>query len=210
MLQNGGYLHDIHAPGGAHVTRFSTIGLLMLAMAAAGCGSAGTSEVGAASSESASPAPTLEPTPTPTPKPTPTVEPTPDAAAFADLYQTLSADIAVELCQLSDTINADSGNPAVWQQGITGQGQAWATMADRLREADVPASVESDVDALIVGIAALVASSQAIAAAPADMDVVFPLYESEFVTIQQEQLAPAADAIRTALELPPRPQDPCS
>jgi len=189
------------------VSRISIIGLLLLAMAAAGCGSAATSEVGAASTESASPTPTLEPTPTP--EPTPTLEPTPDPAVFADLYQTLSADIAVELCQLSDMINADSGNPAVWQQGLAGQGQAWATLADRLREADVPASVENDVDALILGIAALVASSQAIAAAPADMDVVFSLYETEFVTIQIEQLAPAADAIRTALELPPRPQNPC-
>ena len=191
------------------MSRISTIGLLLLAMVTAGCGSAATSEVGAASTESARPTPTLEPTPAPTPEPTPTTEPTPDPAAFADLYQTLSADIAVELCQLSDMINADSENPAVWQQGIAGQGQAWATMADRLREADVPASVESDVEALIAGIAALVASSQAIAAAPADMDVVFPLYETEFVTIQMEQLAPAADAIRTALELPPRPQNPC-
>ena len=191
--------------------RSRTLLTLLVSLTLVACAQQQASDSEAPASASATPteAPTAEPTLEPTEAPTPTPEPTPDAAAFAARYEELTAELIERQCPFGAMIDADSGNPAAWQEAMIGIGAAWEAYAADLSEAIPPDVVAANVDSLLVGIAALVAATDAIAGAPADIDIVMSIYEAEYTPAQLDQIAPAGDAIREALGMAPRPQNPC-
>ncbi len=190
---------------------FIAIALVGIILAACGTtavpADATVSQVAATEMATPDPTPTAEPTEAPTPTPSP--DPTPDAAAFAARYEELTAELIERQCPFGAIIDADSGNPAAWQEAMIGIGAAWEAYAADLSEANPPDMVAADVDSLLVGIAALVAATDAIAGAPEDIDIVMSIYETDYTPAQFDQIAPAGDAIRAALGMAPRPQNPC-
>lgn len=171
------------------------------------CGGGGTSaEVAATSGASATPASTPEATPSP--EPTPTPAPTVDAAAFGEQYEELSADLAVRTCPFGALIDEAPEDPAAWQEAMTGFGEAWDSYADDLASLTPPESVASDVDALIAAARALSAAADEIVAAPADIDAIYAIFDASYAP-PRDEVGAAGDAIRAALELAPRDENPC-
>jgi hypothetical protein len=166
------------------------------------CGGGGTSAEVAATSAGASA------TPAPTPEATPSPEPTADAAAFGEAYEELSADLAVRTCPLGALIDEAPEDPAAWQEAMTGFGEAWDSYADDLASLIPPESVASDVDALIAAARALSAGADEIVAAPADIDAIYAIFDASYAP-PRDEVGAAGDAIRAALELAPRDENPC-
>lgn len=179
---------------------------LLLVAVVAGCGSSG--EPIASGAALPTEVPTAEPTAEPTPEPTPTAEPTPDPAAWGALYVAASETYVETTCPLSALINAAPDDPVAWQEAMAGIAVAWQVLLDEMSAEEPPEVVAGDAAAWLEGAETILDASLAIAGAPPDIDIITSIFETEFAPAR-DQIGASGDAIRAALDLPPRDETAC-
>jgi hypothetical protein len=185
--------------------RYALTAVLMAALAA--CGSSGASPAPATTAEASVGVATPEATPSP--EPTPTPEPTVDAAAFGEQYVELATEVGEQQCPLGAILDeAAPDDAAAWQEAMTGFAEVWDGYADDLEELTPPDAVATDYATLIAGARTMSAAAEEVATGPADIDAIFATFEASYAPARDE-VAAAGTAIRAALDLPPRPEDPC-
>ena len=183
--------------------------LLLVAVLAA-CGSSGGSvpSEAALAIEAQTTEPTAEPTPRVTPTAEPTPEPTPDPAAWGALYVAASETYVETTCPLSALINAAPDDPVAWQEAMAGIAAAWQVLLDEMSAEEPPEIVAADVAAWLEGAETILDASLAMSGAPPDIDIITSIFEAEFAPAR-DAIGASGDAIRSALDLPPRDVTAC-
>ena len=143
----------------------------------------------------------------PSEAPTPTPEPTPDAAAFGALYVGIVDNWVAAQCPSQAIIDAAPEDLSAWSEAMAITAPAIRTAATEMRTLDPPDAVKDDLELLLQAMDERAAAAEAITTA-SSMDEVYGILDTTFASTG-ETIGQTGDAIRTALDLPPRNQAPC-
>jgi hypothetical protein len=150
---------------------------------------------------------TATPSPTATPTEEPTPDPTPDPVAFGEAYVAISAGLADTACPGQAIIDAAPEDPAAWNEAMAIIGPGLEEYAASLREHEPPSVVEDEVEMLLRAIDERAAAAEEITTL-GSMDDIYLILDTTFASTG-ETIVQAGEAIRAALDLPPRDPNVC-
>jgi len=186
--------------------------LCALVGALTGCGASSSTDAAVSSvPEAPSAAPTTS-TPDPTVAPTATPSPSPSASLedLARAYLIAADTFNATICEGNTILGAAGTDAEYFEAAVTAFGagvEHLADFRDGLMDIGLESQFGSELDALLEGIEERRAAYAELAAA-STLDEASAIFD-EKVFPANERMNAAGQAMRTALELPPRPEDAC-